>query len=53
VIPDSFGQAAATSYLDDLLVGLIIDLYCSDGLLNIPKNHVQVLVVGLQQKEVL
>ena len=38
----------ALGRLDDLLVGLLIHLYCRHRLFHVPEHHVQVLVVGVQ-----
>lgn len=38
-----------TPYLDDLLVGLIINLNCSDCLFHLSQDHIQMLIIGLQR----
>lgn len=43
--PNCCGQGP---HLDDLLKRLLVNLYRRHRLLNIAQNHVQVLVVGLQ-----
>lgn len=37
------------SHLDDLLVRLIINLDCRDGLFHLPQDHVQVLIICLRR----
>jgi hypothetical protein len=40
---------ARLPYLDDLLVGLIINLNCSDCLFHLSQDHIQMLIIGLQR----
>ena len=35
------------THLDDLLVGLVVDIHDRGGLLDVAEDHVEVLVVGL------
>lgn len=49
--PDKEHAHFSCLFLNDLLVGLLVNFSTRDGLLHFPQNHIEMLVVGLLKKQ--